>query len=691
MHIFTKLAPILPFLALNLAAQPLQVLEGKQFHLRSGNVPEWREYAGKTPDGTRLDIRFAAQANAGQNTLFIRQDNVKLDWRVELNGRRLGSLFLMEAPLVHALPVPPGTLQTGENTLSIVPPRDNDDIVVGDIQLDSRPLREAVGQATLTVEVTDVPSGTGLPCRITIVDNKGALAPLNAFPDQALAVRPGVVYSPDGRARLGVRPGDYTLFATRGFEYGLATQKASMVAGQTQTVRMQIRREVPTPGLVSSDTHVHTFTYSRHGDATIDERVLTLAGEGIELPIATDHEYLTDSSEPARKMGVASYFTPVMGCEVTTAKGHFNTFPIVPGSRVPDNRILDWPRLMESIRSTPGVRVVVLNHPRNIHNDFQPFAATNFNAVTGENRRGFEFNFDAIEVANSSALQSDWKRSYFDWFALLNYGYRLTAVGSSDGHDVSRYIIGQGRSYVAVDDANLGKVDVEQACRSFREGRVLVSLGLLTQMTLDEKFGVGDLAIGLGEQMRVTVSVLAPSWITADQVELYANGIKIREQRIDPPSASSQAPAASFDPVKAKVVWMIPRPKHDVHLIALASGPGVTEPYWAIARPYQSSSPVWEPRVVGCTNPIWVDADGDGKFTAARSYAQLLIQRHSSDPAQLLPALRLHDEAVAAQAASLCQAAGRQVRGPEFVNLLARSPEPIQQGFKKFIGKLDQP
>src|SRR5947199_9375196 len=123
---------------------------------------------------------------------------------------------------------------------------------------------------------------------------------------------------------------------------------------------------------------------------------------------------------------------------------------------------------MASFRETPGVQVIVLNHPRNIHNNFQPFAATNFNAVTGRNLRGFEFSFDAVEVANSSALQSDWMLSFRDWFALLNYGCRVTAVGSSDAHDVSRYIVGQGRTYIACADTDPGHIDISQACRNLK-------------------------------------------------------------------------------------------------------------------------------------------------------------------------------------------------------------------------------
>ena len=82
--------------------------------------------------------------------------------------------------------------------------------------------------------------------------------------------------------------------------------------------------------------------------------MLTLAGEGVELPISTEHNILVDYSEPARRMKVARFFTPVVGCEVTTDFGHLNAFPIEPASTPPDYKLRDWPKLMKSIRETPG-------------------------------------------------------------------------------------------------------------------------------------------------------------------------------------------------------------------------------------------------------------------------------------------------------------------------------------------------
>ena len=640
-------------------------------HLRSGSVPEWEEFAA-TPNGRRLDLRFSAHTNASEATLFIRQDDVRQDWFVELNGKRLGKLFLMEADLVHTIAVPAHTLTTGENVLSVIPPRDNDDIVLRDISIDPRPMMDVLREAALAIRVVDKDTGNGLPCRLTIVNAQGALAPLACLSNApTLAIRPGVVYTGNGRADVGSLAGEYTVFASRGFEWSVATQRVHIASGGSARLDFQLSRVVPTPGWVSCDTHVHTLTHSGHGDASLEERMLTLAGEGIELPVATEHNLNIDYAGAAQRVGVAEWFTPVTGNEVTTPAGHFNIFPVDPAARPPDSRITDWPRLMTALRATPRVRVVVLNHPRNIHNNFQPFAATNFNAVTGENLRGPEFSFDAMEVLNSSAQQSDFLLVYRDWFSLLNHGYRITAIGSSDGHDVSRYIVGQGRTYLACPDERPDRIDVPTACSNLLAGRALVSMGLLTDVTVNERFKVGDLATNLGAEVRVTVRVLGPPWVSATNVWLFANGLKVREQAL----------AHEHD---RTVAWTLARPKYDVHLVAIAAGPGIVAPYWAIPRPYQPVSPHWEVRVIGSTNPIWLDGDGDGRFTAARAYAKRLVNEYGMDPAKLVSALNGFDEAVAAQAASFCAAAGQSSGSPAFAEALKAGAAHVQRGFSTF-------
>jgi hypothetical protein len=585
-------------------AQPIEI-DSERYHLRSGSVPEWEEFADKIPASNRLDLPFKAQRNGAEATLLIHQYNVKLDWPVQINGQKIGALFLMEDALISTYRIPAGALKDGENTLSILPPKENDDIVIGEFRILDGPKQEAF-DATLNVSVTE--NAKPVPCRITVLTEGGALAALHVATNAAMAARPGVVYAGNGTAAIQLLAGNYTVFASRGPEYSIATQTVSVAKGKTD-LDLKLIREVATPGLVSCDPHVHTLTHAKHGDATIHERMLTIAGEALELPVSTEHNFLADFTAAAKQAQVDQYFTSVLGCEVTTKRGHFNVFPIVPDSRVPDFRIEHWPALMENIRATPGVQIIMLNHPRDVHAGFTPFVETNFSAQTGENLRGFEFEFNAVELVNSGALRSDLMQVFHDWFALLNYGYKIVGIGASDSHDVSRFIVGQGRTYIKCDDKNPGQIDVNEAMTNLRKGKALISLGLITTLKVDDRFEVGDLATGLGKQIKVLAEVRGASWVTADKVELFANGKQIAQSRIEP---------ARRTDLHAAFSWTIPRPKADCHLIAIASGPGVRSPHWAIPRPYQVSSPKWTPRVLGATNPIWVDADGDGKFTPLR-------------------------------------------------------------------------
>src|SRR5262249_23751993 len=98
---------------------PISVLDARSHHLGTPGKPEWDEFVGSPAEGRSLEIRFPGRSNPGESTLAIRQRGVKLSWAVRLNGREIGRLFVMEEPLVLALPVPAGALHEGENVLTI--------------------------------------------------------------------------------------------------------------------------------------------------------------------------------------------------------------------------------------------------------------------------------------------------------------------------------------------------------------------------------------------------------------------------------------------------------------------------------------------------------------------------------------------------------------------------------------------
>ncbi|MCH8829740.1 MAG: CehA/McbA family metallohydrolase [Planctomycetes bacterium] len=654
----------------------------KMWHLRISGQREWAEFPEK-PDASRLALTFASKKNISEHTLRLRQQDVKQTWNVLVNGKRLGRLRNDENDMVVYFAVGAGVLIDGMNELRIEQDarrrRTPDDIRVGEITIVPRPVKDVLSQATLQIDVIDGNGGGNLPSRITIINENGALQTVGAVSNDHLAVRPGIVFTSTGRAKFGVPAGRYTVYAGRGFEYSVGSLKVVLKSGDSVKKTLRIRREVPTAGYVACDTHVHTLTHSGHGDATVLERMITIAAEGIELPIATDHNRHINHDSYARTAKVRKFFTPVIGNEVTTKTGHFNIFPVRDGAPVPDHRSPDWGVTLKRIFSTPGVKVAILNHARDVHGGTRPFGPELFNDAAGVNVRGWPMRFNAMEVINSGATQTDVMLLFRDWMALLNRGYDVTPVGSSDSHDVGRHFVGQGRTYIRCDDRNPGKIDVASAVKNFALGRVRVSYGLLAELVVGGEFTSGDLASVTGKTIRIDARVLGPHWVKADRIILFANGKPIRDVKI-PTDVQKKLPTG----VKWTGHWTLARPKHDVHLVAIALGPGVDGLFWKTAKAYQPRSIRWRARVIGCSGAVWLDVDGDGKKTAAREYASRLMQATGGDLKKLVKQLRNYDRAVAVQVASLYHKPGRTLPSPSSQLLKSAAPA-TRSGFRAYL------
>lgn len=528
----------------------------------------------------------------------------------------------------------------------------------------------APSRGIVAVRVIDGDSGAPLPCRLTVISEDGKLVPLEVDKAPWIASRPGVVYTGTGETRFSLEPGLYTLYANRGLEYGLAKRDLLVASGAVE-LNIRLEREVDTTGYVSCDPHIHTLTFSRHGDSTIEERMATIAGEGIELAIATEHNHQIDFSLFQEQTRVRERFTPVIGNEVTTPAGHMNAFPILPGSAVPEFRSTDWAVILDSIRKTPGVKIVMLNHPSNDHRDFIPTDPRRFHPASGESREGRDWSFDAMEVVTSAAMQSDWMKPYRDWFALLNRGRRITSMGSSDTHDVNRYILGQGRTYIASRAVMPDRIDVNEACDSILRGRALVSMGLLAEAWVMER-GVGEQVQTSGKPLAVRVRVQGPRWIEADRVEVYLNGELTA-------SRSIVAPKDSVEKFNESIP--LPHLVHDAWLVVIASGPGIREPYWPTPRPHLPMRASWEPRVIGSTNPIWLDGDGDGHFSSANAYARRLVSVHSNESVKLARALGSFDSATAVQVASLLAQDGIDLNAAPWTRVIDQAEPHVRHGF----------
>jgi hypothetical protein len=283
-----------------------------------------------------------------------------------------------------------------------------------------------------------------------------------------------------------------------------------------------------------------------------------------------------------------------------------------------------------------------------------------------------------MEVLNSGSQQTDQLELLRDWFGLLNHGHLVTPVGSSDSHDVSRYFVGQARTYIRCDDADPANIDVQEALRNFLEGNVMVSFGLLAEIEINDTYGPGEF-VPASEELKVSVKVSGPSWARAKTVALFANGLKIREERIEDQRAAG---------VKWSGTWHLTLPPQDVFLVALATGPEIDRPFWPIAKPYQPASPEWEPGILGISGAVWIDADRNRARNSAKDYAEKLLEQAGSNLDLLMKSLASYDEPVSVQAAALLHKKGKDLSGQDIIKALGRASPQTRSGFQIVINEL---
>lgn len=477
--------------------------------------------------------------------------------------------------------------------------------------------------------VSDADNGKPVPARVTITDTNGVLCRVFNAPTNGTAVRDGLIYTRGTEVTIHLTEGEYVFYATRGTEWSRARQFVSVKSGSGAKTDLRIRREVDTSGFIAADTHIHTLTFSGHGDASVQERMITLAGEGVELAVATDHNHQTDYRPYQRKASLKKYFTPVTGNEVTTRVGHFNAFPLPPNKDVPEHRQTNWVKLVESMREK-GAKVVILNHPRWQRQDV--WQANGLNPVTGERASGTRVTFDGMELVNSGNVQTNILGLFRDWFSLLNRGEKVTSIGASDSHGVYP-VVGQGRTYIRSSTDTPARINVKEVCKNILAGQTTVSFGIYSEVLVNDRFSMGQLATCSGP-VKVQLRVAAPSWVRPRRALLFLNGVVVAERPLE---------ASVGQVLDTRLEFSIAAPRHDAYLVCAVLGEPVTEPFWPTAQPY----------TLAACNPVYIDADNNRRYDSPRATAQRLIATTGKDLESQWQMIAELDDAIAVQAVDL--------------------------------------
>jgi hypothetical protein len=451
---------------------------------------------------------------------------------------------------------------------------------------------------TLTYRVTDTQNAP-LPARIVVRGLPPTSDP--SFGPPQLASGAGMVaYTPDGRGELELPPGRYRVLFTHGIEYSLAESKIDVTELSGATLRATLRHEVETPRWLPSDFHVHAAP-SADSDVPLHDRVIALMAEGIEFAVATDHNHVTDYGPAVTALHARPHFGFTEGVEITTASwGHFNAFPYPLGDPPPYADITP-DHIFQSVRTRAPRAIIQVNHPR-LDRDIAYFTLGKLDPTNGKaGRAGFSFDFDSIEIFNGfarSRLQVV-EHNLRDWYALMNLGLVYTGVGNSDSHKLVYQWAGYPRTYVELDDDRPADVTPGAVADALRAHRAMVTTGPFVELRV-QGAGPGSQVEASDGKVRVGLRVRAASWIDVSRAGIIVNG----EHAADVPLAKGGG--------VTRIDWSgelsLPR---DAFVLAVVRGD----------RPMDEVLPGMRRLPFAFTNPVFVDVDGDGVFTAQNSSA----------------------------------------------------------------------
>lgn len=450
---------------------------------------------------------------------------------------------------------------------------------------------------TIRVQATEAGSGMPLPVRVQVIPMGELPRVPDAFGEQQMpSGRLHIAFPTDGVVNLRVPVGSHRVLVSRGYEYELFDTTVRVSANETVPVNVSLRRVVDTTGLQCGDFHIHTH---RSPDATdtVRFKLATIAGDGLEIPVRSDHEFVADFQPVIMDMGLQHWMRGVPSLELTTfAWGHFGVVPLPPNPSMVNHGTFDWPYrrppdVFAEVRRRPSSPTIIINHPRSGGTIGGYFEAAGYDPETGRVRRPeyWDEQFTAVEVFNDSDFESNRMGTVRDWFSLLRHGRRVFAVGSSDSHRVlSGSPVGYPRTcmYLGTDDPNM--VTPEMVRDAAAQGRSTISGGIYVTATGPGDTGPGQTAMGVGPMATVRVTVQAAPWIQVDRLEVIVDGMTIQTIPMDASTADPMNPV-----VRLRRDIQVPVEPGGSYAVFVAHGRGDLSPVHPGRRPFGVTNPIF--------------------------------------------------------------------------------------------------
>jgi hypothetical protein len=409
-----------------------------------------------------------------------------------------------------------------------------------------------------------------------------------------------ILYTATGTGEVELAPGQYRIAITRGIEYELVRREVLVNEGQGAVVRATLKKALNTSGWRAADLHLHAAP-SYDSQVSIEDRVISLLAEGVRFAAATDHNAITDYTDAIARLGASDKLIAASGVEVTTAEpfwGHFNVWPIATDRMPPPFVGINPISLFEHIRQENPGALIQVNHPWMKELQIGYFDIAELDSKNGIwQRPGYSPGYDVVEVVNGFELGNAGRieSNIRYWLNLLNLERHYPATGGSDAHRLVGQIAGYPRTYLRIPENVASSAIVNEAAAAVTAGRTLITTGPFIRMRVGGG-EPGDVVSAVNGSVDIEVSVSAASWIDVDRLEIISNGQSV---------ITSAVQAAPDKIERSRLVLHLPVSR-DCWVVAIARGSKALDD----VLPYVGALPF------AFTNPVYVDTDADGVYTA---------------------------------------------------------------------------
>lgn len=379
----------------------------------------------------------------------------------------------------------------------------------------------------IRVVATEDGSNLPLPVRVQIIPVAAVAAAPAAFgvPSETEG-RLHQAFAMNGDITLAVPPGQHRVLVTRGYEYELLDQVVSVAAGKPTEVVAKLKHSVDSAGVMCADFHVHSHYSADSADLPVT-KVKSAVADGLDIPFSSEHEWIIDFQPIVQSLGVSKWAHGFPSSELTTFTfGHFGIVPIQPKPDQVNNGAVPWlgkstKEIFAAVHAQAEKPVLVVNHPSGGGlSSF--FSRTGFERAQAKGKGElWSDDFDALEVFNDSNFEQNRAQSVGDWFAILNSGRNVWAVGSSDSHFIRSTPVGYPRTCMVFGHDDPERLTADGVRDVLRSGAATISGGLY--LTVEGPGGVRPGGTGAAGAYKIVVQ--APSWLSAKSLETIVDGV----------------------------------------------------------------------------------------------------------------------------------------------------------------------